>query len=127
MTNRTWSFPPFTPGYPKGLHSKRKHSNNVLDLVAKQDILLHHPFESFTPVVDMLRQAAKDPDVLAIRQTLYRTGAHSEMVDALVEAARQGKDGDGCCRNPVPGLMKRKTWLWPVVCRKQEPSSYMAW
>ena len=86
------TFPAFTPGYPKGLHSKRKHGNNVLDLVAKQDILLHHPFESFTPVVDMLRQAAKDPDVLAIRQTLYRTGAHSEMVDALVEAARQGKE-----------------------------------
>ena len=85
-------FPPFTAGYPRGLHSKRKHSNNVLDLVAKQDVLLHHPFESFTPVVDMLRQAAKDPDVLAIRQTLYRTGAHSEMVDALVEAARQGKE-----------------------------------
>ncbi|MGB1270685.1 MAG: polyphosphate kinase 1, partial [Endozoicomonas sp.] len=85
-------FPPFTPGYPKGLHSKRKHGNNVLDLVAKQDILLHHPFESFTPVVDMLRQAAKDPDVLAIRQTLYRTGAHSEIVDALVEAARAGKE-----------------------------------
>lgn len=85
-------FPPFTAGYPKGLHSKRKHSNNVLDLVAKQDVLLLHPFESFTPVVDMLRQAAKDPDVLAIRQTLYRTGAHSEIVDALVEAARQGKE-----------------------------------
>ncbi len=85
-------FPPFTPGYPKGLHSKRKHSNNVLDLVSKQDVLLHHPFESFTPVVDMLRQAAKDPEVLAIRQTLYRTGARSEIVDALVEAARQGKE-----------------------------------
>ncbi len=85
-------FPPFTAGYPKGLHSKRKHSNNVLDLVSKQDVLLHHPFESFTPVVDMLRQAAKDPEVLAIRQTLYRTGARSEIVDALVEAARQGKE-----------------------------------
>ena len=86
------NFQTFTPGYPKGLHSKRKHGNNVLDLVAKQDILLHHPFESFTPVVDMLRQAAKDPNVLAIRQTLYRTGAHSEMVNALVEAARHGKE-----------------------------------
>ncbi|OED42688.1 RNA degradosome polyphosphate kinase [Endozoicomonas sp. (ex Bugula neritina AB1)] len=86
------NFKAFTPGYPKGLHSKRKHGNNVLDLVAKQDILLHHPFESFTPVVDMLRQAAKDPNVLAIRQTLYRTGALSEMVDALVEAARHGKE-----------------------------------
>ena len=86
------NFKAFTPGYPKGLHSKRKLGNNVLDLVAKQDILLHHPFESFTPVIDMLRQAAKDPNVLAIRQTLYRTGALSEMVDALVEAARHGKE-----------------------------------
>ena len=86
------NFQSFTPGYPKGLHSKRKRGNNVLDLVAKQDILLHHPFESFTPVVDMLRQAAKDPNVLAIRQTLYRTGAMSVLVDALVEAARHGKE-----------------------------------
>lgn len=85
-------FPPFTAGYPKGLRNKRKHSNNVIDLVKTRDVLLHHPFESFTPVIDMLRQAAKDPDVLAIRQTLYRTGAMSEMVDALVEAARQGKE-----------------------------------
>ena len=87
------SFPVFTPSYPKGLQSKRKHrNNNIFDLITKQDILLHHPFESFTPVVDMLRQAAKDPSVLAIRQTLYRTGARSELVDALVEAARNGKE-----------------------------------
>ena len=86
------NYAPFTPGYPKGLTNKRKRGNNVLELVAKKDILLHHPFESFTPVVDMLRQAASDPNVLAIRQTLYRTGARSEMVTALVEAARNGKE-----------------------------------
>lgn len=86
------TFPPFTPEYPKVLQSRPKHTDNVMDYVKKADILLHHPYESFTPVIDMLRQAAKDPNVLAIRQTLYRTGAHSEMVDALVEAARHGKE-----------------------------------
>ena len=86
------NFPVFTPSFPKGLQSKRKRHINIFDQITKQDILLHHPFESFTPVVDMLRQAAKDPGVLAIRQTLYRTGAHSELVDTLVEAARNGKE-----------------------------------
>lgn len=86
------SFQPFTPSYPDVFNKGRKKRENVLDIVAKGDILLLHPFESFTPVVDMLRQAANDPNVLAIRQTLYRTGAHSEMVNALVDAARNGKE-----------------------------------
>ena len=86
------NFPPFTPGFPKALKGRRNKPANVLDVVKESDILLHHPFESFTPVIDMLRQAAHDPNVLAIRQTLYRTGARSELVDALVEAARNGKE-----------------------------------
>ena len=71
---------PFTPVIPKAL----QNSENIFNVVSKQDILLLHPFESFTPVVDLLRQAAKDPHVLAIKQTLYRSGANSEIVDALV-------------------------------------------
>lgn len=79
---------PFTPVIPKLL----QNAENIFNVISKQDILLMHPFESFTPVVDLLRQAAKDPHVLAIKQTLYRSGANSEIVDALVEAARNGKE-----------------------------------
>lgn len=81
-------YTPFTPSIPKAL----QNAENIFNVVAKQDILLLHPYESFTPVVDLLRQAAKDPHVLAIKQTLYRSGANSEIVDALVEAARNGKE-----------------------------------
>ncbi|WP_158883915.1 polyphosphate kinase 1 [Rhodanobacter sp. L36] len=81
-------YPPFTPALPKVL----KHVEDLFQVIAKQDVLLLHPYESFSPVVDMLRQAAKDPQVLAIKQTLYRTNANSEIVDALVDAARAGKE-----------------------------------
>ncbi len=81
-------YPPFTPVLPKAL----KHTEDLFQVVGRQDVLLLHPYESFAPVVDLLRQAAKDPQVLAIKQTLYRTGANSEIVDALVDAARAGKE-----------------------------------
>lgn len=81
-------YAPFTPAIPRLL----QNSQNIFSVVGKQDILLMHPFESFTPVVDLLREAAKDPCVLAVKQTLYRSGANSEIVDALVEAARNGKE-----------------------------------
>lgn len=77
---------PFTPGLPKNL------KRSVINSMQQRDRLLFHPFESFTPVVDLLREAAIDPAVKAIKQTLYRTGAKSEIVNALVEAARNGKE-----------------------------------
>jgi polyphosphate kinase len=80
-------YPAFTPALPRALTG-----SNLFKVIAKKDILLHHPFESFLPVVDFVRQAADDANVLSIKQTLYRTGADSAIVDALVAAAHVGKD-----------------------------------
>lgn len=82
-------FPPFTPSIPKQLRDK---DVSMFDVIRKEDILLKYPFESFTPIIDLLRQAARDPYVLSIKMTLYRTGASSEIVDALLESARAGKE-----------------------------------
>jgi len=81
-------FPAFTPGIPQVLADKP----SIFAAISEQDILLHHPFESFKPVVDFLRQAAEDPEVLAIKQTLYRTGPDSAVVAELVKAAKRGKE-----------------------------------
>ena len=81
-------YPGFMPRIPSALRAKK----DIFAAIKAGDILLHHPFESFAPVVDFLRSAAADPDVLAIRQTLYRTGADSTIALALLEAARKGKE-----------------------------------
>jgi polyphosphate kinase len=80
-------YPPFTPGMPKQLVD-----TNIFEAVTKRDILLHHPFESFAPVVDFIYRAATDPDVLAIKQTLYRTTPDSPLAESLVSAAKAGKE-----------------------------------
>ncbi|HTH93704.1 MAG TPA: polyphosphate kinase 1 [Rhodocyclaceae bacterium] len=79
---------PFQPSLPKTL-SKR---HDIFDSIKKQDILLHHPFQSFEPVIQLLEQAADDPAVVAIKMTVYRTGIDSVLMDHLLRAAQKGKE-----------------------------------
>ena len=81
-------FQPFTPGTPAALRRRR----NLFDALRKGDVLLHRPFQSFAPVIEFLRGAARDPDVVAIKLTVYRTGTDSEVMRSLIDAARAGKE-----------------------------------
>ncbi|MDR0565347.1 MAG: polyphosphate kinase 1 [Azoarcus sp.] len=81
-------YPPFRPGLPKPL----EHQRDIFSVIRKQDILLHHPFQSFTPVIDLLRAGADDPQVVAIKMTVYRTGTDSVLMEHLVRAAQKGKE-----------------------------------
>jgi len=78
---------PFTPRRPVGL----EEGTDFFATIRKKDVLIHHPYESFQCVVEFLQQAAEDPDVLAIKQTLYRAGSESPVIRALINAAEKGK------------------------------------
>ena len=81
-------YPGFTPRIPE----RFRNASDSFEAIREGDILLHHPFDSFAPFIEFLRQAATDPQVLSIRQTLYRTGPDSAVVDALTRAASSGKE-----------------------------------
>lgn len=81
-------FKPYLAVTPKAL----RQPNKIFDVLSKRDYLLHHPFDAFAPVINLLKEAAIDPNVLAIKQTLYRSGPDSEIVQVLAEAARNGKE-----------------------------------
>ena len=82
-------FAPYEPAWPRG---RLPRTGSMFDRLREGDVLLHHPFESFEPVVEFLREAVLDPQVLAIKQTIYRTGEKSVLMDLLIEAARRGKE-----------------------------------
>ena len=79
---------PFAPGLPTSIAL----GGDMFQILRSKDVLLHHPYQSFNPVLELISQASRDPRVLAVKQTLYRTGAESPVVEALLEAARRGKE-----------------------------------
>ena len=81
-------FSPFAPGTPRGLSK----GANIFESIRRNDILLHHPYQSFAPVIEFLSQAATDPSVVAIKMTVYRTGTDSVLMESLIRAAQNGKE-----------------------------------
>lgn len=81
-------YPPHRPSIPAQLLNQ----TNIFNVLKKGDVLLHHPFQSFAPVIEFVQQAARDPNVIAIKMTVYRTGAQSALMEALIEAAAAGKE-----------------------------------
>jgi len=80
------------PEFAAGLPAVKARGQDIFEILRSADVLLHHPFQSFRPVVEFLQQAASDPSVVAIKQTVYRTGSESELMEILISAARSGKE-----------------------------------
>ena len=89
VTRDDLKFSPFVPGVPNVI---RKKGADMFKAIRKGDILLHHPYQSFKPVIDFIQQATSDPNVVAIKQTVYRTGTDSALMEALIGAAQRGKE-----------------------------------
>jgi polyphosphate kinase len=112
-------FPPFQPRVLAGLE-------NMFDMVSERDVLLHHPFDSFAPVLELIKQAAEDPNVLAIKQTLYRTGKDSPIVDiscrprATARTSPCGRAARALRRGSQPRPR-------PTACRMPACRSCTAW
>lgn len=85
-------FPDYRPRVPSPFADISHHPSAIFDIIGKKDYLLHHPYQSFQPVLDFLVAAARDPDVVAIKQTIYRTGEDSELMAVLLAAAKAGKE-----------------------------------
>lgn len=87
LNGEGWKYPAFNPRLPQ----RMKGNRSIFSLIREADLMLHHPYDSFYAIIELLHEAAWDPDVLAIKQTLYRTSGDSPIIDALILAAEQGK------------------------------------
>jgi polyphosphate kinase len=95
-------YPPFAPTLPRAMEKRY----DIFAMLRRQDILLHHPFESFSPVIDLVQQAVDDPDVVAIKMTVYRTGTDSVLMEALGARRTQGQGSDR--RRRTDGTLRRR-------------------